>query len=120
MQKINFDSKFIQEEIKKSDQGLANIFKKYYTGAIHVINLKDKIGYVWNNETKLYEPLCYQLINGDISNILRDAIDVCINKINQVDNDILGEEEKIKYEVNFRYNGGDQLTIELGNPQHLH
>jgi hypothetical protein len=31
-----------------------------------------------------------------------------------------GEEEKIKYEVNFRYNGGDQLTIELGNPQHLH
>ena len=96
MEKINFDSKFIQEEIKKSDQGLANIFKKYYTGAIHVINLKDKIGYVWNNETKLYEPLCYQLINGDISNILRDAIDVCINKINQVDNDILGEEEKLK------------------------
>ena len=30
-----------------------------------------------------------------------------------------GEEEKIKYEVNFRYNGGDQLTIELGNPKHI-
>lgn len=30
-----------------------------------------------------------------------------------------GEEEKIKYEVNFRYNGGDQLTIELGNPKHV-
>jgi len=30
-----------------------------------------------------------------------------------------GEEEKIKYEVNFRYNGGDQLTLELGKPKHI-
>jgi hypothetical protein len=29
-------------------------------------------------------------------------------------------EETIKYEVNFRYNGGSQLTIELGKPVHLH
>jgi hypothetical protein len=28
--------------------------------------------------------------------------------------------ETIKYEVNFRYNGGSQLTIELGKPTHLH
>ena len=28
--------------------------------------------------------------------------------------------ETIKYEVNFRYNGGSQLTIELGKPIHLH
>lgn len=28
--------------------------------------------------------------------------------------------ETIKYEVNFRYNGGSQLTIELGKPVHLH
>lgn len=28
--------------------------------------------------------------------------------------------ETIKYEVNFRYNGGAQLTIELGKPIHLH
>ena len=28
--------------------------------------------------------------------------------------------ETIKYEVNFRYNGGSQLTIELGKPVHMH
>jgi len=28
--------------------------------------------------------------------------------------------ETIKYEINFRYNGGTQLTIELGKPVHLH
>jgi hypothetical protein len=28
--------------------------------------------------------------------------------------------ETIKYLVNFRYNGGSQLTIELGKPEHLH
>jgi len=31
-----------------------------------------------------------------------------------------GGEETIKYEMNFRYNGGSQLTIELGKPIHLH
>lgn len=29
-------------------------------------------------------------------------------------------EETIKYEINFRYNGGSQLTVELGKPVHLH
>lgn len=34
---------------------------------------------------------------------------------------LLGDEtETIKYEVNYRYNGGDQLTIELGKPMHIH
>lgn len=27
--------------------------------------------------------------------------------------------EKIKYEINYRYNGGQQLTIELGKPVHI-
>lgn len=31
-----------------------------------------------------------------------------------------GDKEIIKYEVNMRYNGGTQLTIELGKPVHLH
>ena len=96
MNKIIFDSKFISEELKKSEQGFSNIFKKYYSGSIHVSSVVKRKGYVWNDEIKLYEYLCPEIIMNEISNILRDSIEYCIKKIYDVDDDILSQEEKKK------------------------
>ena len=92
----NFESKFISQELEKSEQGLANIFKKYYTGHIIITSVKHKTGYIWNPESKVYEDFAIEMINNDISNLLRGAVDVKINQINAVSSEILTEKEKEK------------------------
>jgi hypothetical protein len=41
-----FDEKFISKELAKSEQGLANIFKQYYSGHIIITSVKHKTGFI--------------------------------------------------------------------------
>ena len=92
----NFDTNFISQELQKSEQGLANIFKKYYTGHIIVTSVKHKAGYLWNETKKVYEELSIEMINNDISDLLREAVQLKIDQINAVSFEILTEKEKDK------------------------
>ena len=92
----NFDKTFISQELENSEQGLANIFKKYYTGRIIVTSVKHKTGYIWNSKTKIYEDLAVEMIINNISDLLRCAVELKIKQINDIPNDILSEKEKEK------------------------
>ena len=93
---FNFDSKLISTELSNSEQGFANIFKKYYKGHIIVSSVKNRTGFIWNAEKKVYEELSIEMINNDISNMLREAVQLMLNKIDAIDADIMSEKEKEK------------------------
>jgi len=69
-------------------------FIKYFKSKIIVVDIKKKVGYIWNNTTKIYEPLVFEMLINDMSGLLEKAIEFIINKINE--NDILDDDEKAK------------------------
>jgi P4 family phage/plasmid primase-like protien len=111
----NFESNFISQELQKSEQGLANIFKMYFKGHIIVTSVKHKSGYIWNQTKKIYEELSIEMINNDISDLLRDAVQMKIDQINAVSSEILTEKEKEKKTQPFntiKTNIGKSKTIQ--------
>jgi len=91
---FQFDSKFLMKELQSAERGLSNIFIKYFKSKIIVVDIKKKVGYIWNNTTKIYEPLVFEMLINDMSGLLEKAIEFINNKINE--NDILDDDEKTK------------------------
>ena len=106
-----FDFKFINSEFGNSEIGYANIFYKYYTGKIYVLNLKTKFGYLWNEKTKLYEELTDTILIPQISKLLQTMMDTMIQATK--DNDLLDEterEKKIKSQLERKSKFGTSST----------
>lgn len=89
---FQFDSKFLMKELQSAERGLSNIFIKYFKSKIIVVDIKKKVGYIWNNTTKIYEPLVFEMLINDMSGLLEKAIEFIIDKINE--NDFLDDKEK--------------------------
>ena len=88
------DLKFINEQLKLNEVGYAELFKRFYAGKIYIINLTKEIGYIWNDEIKLYEEVSQTKITPIISKVLQKVIHFVIDQVKI--NDILDDKEKQK------------------------
>lgn len=91
------DIDFIRSNIFFNERGIAKIFNRFSTKKIIISNLKKKIGYVWDEDKKIYVDFCVELLYDHCCDLFENIINHMISI--ETDNKLKSKYEKRLYTI---------------------